>query len=819
MSLPLTNIATKSPLNVLNTNKVITLFSHDNCNFYSIETMDTSIKSPEPALTAVQKYINSDTGNPNVLRYTAHNLETRTVAAVELLREGYYSSAVKAAKAWRVPYKRLLSRQKGKHPVSQNGGNFTLFSPEEEKAILAWCWRRVTQGHHIQMRTLRQYANSILKATDRLPTASRYWARRFLRRYSSILHRKKSSTIAVQRKAMADRANVEEWFRKWHDYAEKGIDYEDVWNIDETGFQIGYLKNGMFLWTFGEIDKPILTDAHETISVTIIESISAKGRVIPSFIIMPGVQLPSRWVDNRLEPGTTIVTTPNGYIDDISALEFFDHFERLSRTQRSPGKRTLLLDGCENHFTKELFQKAQDAGVVLFPFPPHLTHILQPLDVGLFCVYKHWHQEILLREIADGATDFNKADFLFHLQEVRARTTKRSTIISSWQKTGIYPFDPEVVLARMINPLSSLSLEVAEESLPGYISRGSSSTHSSDSNSEMSEEDGVTPPHEIHHSNRHDQEIRLMSTPPPCVNWIEMNTPELKLRQIRQYEEYVALRIECSITSGTPLTPSVSHVNEKLQKAHTTLAVNGITATQEMRRLKEKNLRRSARDQGTTILANYGPITIYDARLRVAKDQHNRLAGQAAEEARMHTKEVRVEVGYLRRWIAAVRKMLRASLKDLRVADLYSSQPTYSQKRKLFTAAEFYIKKQHQDCIRSTAVIGSRYRLHRELLAKSKDSKVKATNAKKSESREAPRVFIFHWNPQFLLPFDYDFNIVKEALEFIVSDEEKRRSNRKKMSLEADGLEIVEDDEEMDEDDEYDDDNEEIVIGDTIEVS
>jgi hypothetical protein len=96
---------------------------------------------------------------------------------------------------------------------------------------------------------------------------------------------------------------------------------------------------------------------------------------------------------------------------------------------------------------------------------------------------------------------------------------------------------------------------------------------------------------------------------------------------------------------------------------------------------------------------------------------------------------------------------------------------------------------------------------------------VKATNAKESESREAPRVFIFHRNPQFLLPFDYDFNIVKEALEFIISDEEKRRSNRKKMSLEADGLEIVEDDEEMDEDDEYDDDNEEVLIGDTIEVS
>ncbi|EXK24523.1 hypothetical protein FOMG_18757 [Fusarium oxysporum f. sp. melonis 26406] len=86
----------------------------------------------------------------------------------------------------------------------------------------------------------------------------------------------------------------------------------------------------------------------------------------------------------------------------------------------------------------------------------------------------------------------------------------------------------------------------------------------------MGEEDGVPQLYEVHHSNRHGQEIRLMSTPPPRINWIEMDTPELKLRQVRQYEEYVALRIECSITSGTPLTPSVSHVNEKLRKAHTT---------------------------------------------------------------------------------------------------------------------------------------------------------------------------------------------------------------------------------------------------------
>ncbi|KAJ0132654.1 Calpain-type cysteine protease ADL1 [Fusarium oxysporum f. sp. albedinis] len=184
----------------------------------------------------------------------------------------------------------------------------------------------------------------------------------------------------------------------------------------------------------------------------------------------------------------------------------------------------------------------------------------------------------------------------------------------------------------------------------------------------------------------------------------------------------MALRIKYLITSGTPPTPSVSHINKKLQKAYITLAVNGITATQEIRRLKEKNLRRSTQDQRTTILANYRLITIYDARLRVTKDQHNRLAGQAAKEAHY---------------------------------------------------------------IQSTAVIGLRYQLYRKLLAKSKDPKVKATNTKELESQEAPR----------------------EALEFIISNKEKRRSNQKKISLKANDLEIVKDNKEIDKNNKYNNNN------------
>lgn len=131
--------------------------------------------------------------------------------------------------------------------------------------------------------------------------------------------------------------------------------------------------------------------------------------------------------------------------------------------------------------------------------------------------------------------------------------------------------------------LRRISSDVAEEDLLGYISSGSSSTHNSDSKSTSDEEDDDEMLCDAHHHVPRVHEIRLMPTTPPLVNWNEVVTPELKLRQIRQYEEYVARRIECSVASGVPLTPSVSHVNEKVKKAHTTIAINGITATQEMK--------------------------------------------------------------------------------------------------------------------------------------------------------------------------------------------------------------------------------------------
>ncbi|KAI8648855.1 hypothetical protein NCS56_01501500 [Fusarium sp. Ph1] len=77
----------------------------------------------------------------------------------------------------------------------------------------------------------------------------------------------------------------------------------------------------------------------------------------------------------------------------------------------------------------------------------------------------------------------------------------------------------------MVNPLSSLTAEVAETQLPGYTSLGSSSDDDSHSDDENEEEDDDDAFQNIHPDKARDKEIMMMPSTPPTVNWIALETP------------------------------------------------------------------------------------------------------------------------------------------------------------------------------------------------------------------------------------------------------------------------------------------------------
>jgi hypothetical protein len=111
----------------------------------------------------------------------------------------------------------------------------------------------------------------------------------------------------------------------------------------------------------------------------------------------------------------------------------------------------LLCDGYGSHLTYEFIQFCEKQRIVLFFIPPHSSHLLQPLDVGVFHVYKHWHSEMIEDMTITGCTKFTKDDFLAAITSIRQKTFKASTIRLGFRLTGIWPYNPGEVVDNLFD--------------------------------------------------------------------------------------------------------------------------------------------------------------------------------------------------------------------------------------------------------------------------------------------------------------------------------------------------------------------------------
>jgi DDE superfamily endonuclease len=128
-----------------------------------------------------------------------------------------------------------------------------------------------------------------------------------------------------------------------------------------------------------------------------------------------------RWIVDELPNSTAIAVSEIGYSNDDINLSWLCHFEEATCTRTQGQFRLLLLDGFASHIEYYFVEFAQNNRIILFSFPSHTTHLLQPLDVVCFQPFKHYHSEAIEVAVRTGDTDFSKIEFLaafegFHKQ-------------------------------------------------------------------------------------------------------------------------------------------------------------------------------------------------------------------------------------------------------------------------------------------------------------------------------------------------------------------------------------------------------------------
>jgi hypothetical protein len=245
--------------------------------------------------------------------------EGSILLAVSAYQSGQFPSISSAAKAYDVPKTSLWKRIKG-IPARENytPTNKKLTNVEEE-VLIRDILKLDSQGLSPTISLVREMADTMCKARG-APSVGINWATKFIKR-TPALTAKFGRAYECQRKLCEDPEIVRGWFELVKNTINKhGILPGDIYNFDETGFQMGQISASKVVTATDRPGRPKQVKPTNSEWVTLIQGACADGSLIPPFIIMKGKEFNQTWFYQGLPSTWTFTVSANGWTTDEIGL-------------------------------------------------------------------------------------------------------------------------------------------------------------------------------------------------------------------------------------------------------------------------------------------------------------------------------------------------------------------------------------------------------------------------------------------------------------------------------------------------------------------
>jgi hypothetical protein len=244
---------------------------------------------------------------------------------------------------------------------------------------------------------------------------------------------------------------VNAWFRLVRNVMDKyAIQEGDIYNFDETGFQMGILSGAKVVTSSERRGRPRTKQPGNREWVTVIQAVCADGWVVPPYFVVKGKNHLLPWYqDSRFRPEWRVHTSENGWTTNEIGLDWLKHFDQSTKRRTRGVHRLLILDGHESHHSVDFEDFCKANNIVPLCMPPHSSHFLQPLDVGCFSPLKVSYGKQIERMMRMQITHITKEDFFDAFVEAFHASITANNIRAGFRAAGLVPFDPESVVARL----------------------------------------------------------------------------------------------------------------------------------------------------------------------------------------------------------------------------------------------------------------------------------------------------------------------------------------------------------------------------------
>jgi hypothetical protein len=310
---------------------------------------------------------------PNNAQSTGN--EGDILLAIQTIRLGQIPSIRQAVSVYKVPNSTLRRRMNGIRSKRDSFIGKQRLTPSEENVLVQKVLELDSRGIPVRLDRLRDFASSITQARG-APQVGSKWAYNFIKR-TLPLRTRATRSLNYRRAQSEDPKLIREWFNIISNTKAKyGICDEDVYNFDETGFQMGQIRSATVITSSQRSSRPKQIQGHSQEWITVIQGINSQGWALPPFVIFKGKQYQSTWFDEDFPEDWQLSLSSNGWTTNQHGLEWLKHFD-LHTISRSKGqKRLLIIDAHESHKSSEFIDYCSQNNIIILWMPSHASHLL-----------------------------------------------------------------------------------------------------------------------------------------------------------------------------------------------------------------------------------------------------------------------------------------------------------------------------------------------------------------------------------------------------------------------------------------------------------
>ncbi|KAJ8942921.1 hypothetical protein NQ314_009896 [Rhamnusium bicolor] len=212
-----------------------------------------------------------------------------------------------------------------------------------------------------------------------------------------------------------------------------------IYNIDESGIST-VLPCPRIIAETGKKQVGQAVSGERGQLLTFVGIINATGNALPPAIIFPRVRYKDYFL-NGAPTGSLGLASKSGWMTSPLFVDLLKHFQKITNASKE-NPTLILIDNHETHCSINAINYARNHGIHLLSFPPHTSHKLQPLDVGVYSSFKANCKTAFNNWMA---TNPGKQITIYDVPALSNIAFKNSftikNITSGFKKTGLWPIN------------------------------------------------------------------------------------------------------------------------------------------------------------------------------------------------------------------------------------------------------------------------------------------------------------------------------------------------------------------------------------------